>query len=231
MSILDSLQNKMGPLKAWQWGIIGGGALAIIVILRGKGKSGGQGNVFAILPTTGGSIKQQPAGFASFGGLDQLSHFLCSLPNAVNNFAVSMPDGSVLSFGNGIGTFGNVQTSVGGQQQVVGRQWNPCTPALNDGPVIPLPSPSGNQGTAFQVGTSDIAGNLAATNSRVNSVWQQLSQQFAPGLFTVGNNESLPNGVIIPVGRYTYTPQGPPPGGSGANQSIWNTLIPPAPNK
>jgi hypothetical protein len=131
MNPLGRLQTRIGPLRAWQWGaLVGGAALGYRLIAS---RAGGQPSVFQIEPLPEGTFtsKTSPQGLGG-GLLDELSHFICTMPNAPNSLQLSLPDGTVMSLGNGIGTFGQVGTVTGATDSVWGSQYNPCAPPQAD---------------------------------------------------------------------------------------------------
>lgn len=122
IDLRGALTHDIGPLPAWGWGAMGGGALWLLSKYKANtaaatnANSGGLGLLPAPAvgtvtsdPTSGGNTTggtSQPA--ETLGGLlGPLETFLQGVPNAPDNFALALPGGAAVSFSNGVPTFGN----------------------------------------------------------------------------------------------------------------------------
>jgi hypothetical protein len=220
MSFLDSLNSPLGPLKAWQWGVIGGAGVAILLVLRGRGQGGGQEQGgYVVLPVGTGKVTTPPAGFGSFGGLDALTSFLCKLPNAPNQFALAMPDGSELHFSNGQGTFGSTATVIGQGQSATGINFNPCQPAIpppsgggggGGGTTTPRTGPGfewylprewlgGHTGLQSNQWAENTMRTLGLTHGELS--YTRSYSGYRPSWLPAGASESEPSGMYLPQGQ------------------------------
>lgn len=147
MSITDTLTQRAGPLPVWAWGAVGAaGIVAARMVLGGSRQPAGP----VILSPAGGAA---PTASSPLGGLGSLlgglTDFICKLPNSPNNLALTLPDGTQLSFGNGVPTFSGAAALGAGDQWQAGAAWNPCkpeppassgsNPPVNDPPAPPDP--------------------------------------------------------------------------------------------
>jgi hypothetical protein len=132
--------EKVGPLPVWAWGLIGGAGLAVAVLMRG---SSAKAQPLVLQPLPAGNVEAT----SPLGGLGSLlgglSEFICTLPNSPNALTLELPDGTQLSFQNGVPTYGQTGVILSGEQTTTGPGRNPCKPPpVPPDEQLPLPPPA-----------------------------------------------------------------------------------------
>jgi hypothetical protein len=146
MEVPAAVSQRVGPLKTWQWVALGAGAIVFVVMIKRmrSGATGGNMGPISIVPQLDFSGKSPLAGLQG-GILDELSEFICMMPNAPNNFELSMPDGSILNVNNGVPTFGSGAAVLRGpgqdHERAVRTSYNPCEPRGIPPESPPNPNP------------------------------------------------------------------------------------------
>jgi hypothetical protein len=210
----EALQHKLGPLAAWQWGALAGGAILVYRVVSSQGhQSTGAGTV-TLTPNNQPSVADS--------GLDTAPGLLNAMSaNGLfpTHFSFTLPDGTVLSWdgtrmvttpagdgsGGGGGGGDGGGPSLGGQ----GSPWFLPMPRPG-GPVIPgvtpNPLPTGRAG----VSPYPIA-VLPMPPGWVAPVWNPPTRPGGPASGGTPNplpaRPTGPATVVIPV-----RPPGPPVG-------------------
>lgn len=68
MSVVEALTEPMGPLPRWAWIALGGGAIALVIVLRGQGSTPPQAVLVAPTGSGGGSGGGSSSGGSGGGG-------------------------------------------------------------------------------------------------------------------------------------------------------------------
>jgi hypothetical protein len=96
MDVMGALQNKIGPLEAWQWGALaGGGILVYRLVTSGHQNTGAQ----TVTLTPNNQPDLSGTGRESVGGI--LSDFTQG-GFAPSDFTITLPDGTTVHFTGGV---------------------------------------------------------------------------------------------------------------------------------
>jgi hypothetical protein len=105
MGIEETLTQKFGPLAAWQWGILAGGGMFVARKYLSSVKTPGVTSV-TLTPSNGPGTAAATTTASDVGGaLGSLSAFLNAIPTQAGTFGFTMPDGTTITWDNGIPKF------------------------------------------------------------------------------------------------------------------------------